>query len=40
MNTFLSGEKLRKIGFRPKYKTSREVIMHAIESNSYRYNPR
>ena len=34
MNTFLSSEKLRKIGFKPKYKTSREVIMHAIESTA------
>jgi UDP-glucose 4-epimerase len=40
VNTYLSNKKIMKIGFRPKYKTSREVIRHSIEANSKLYNPK
>ena len=32
-NSFLSNKKLKDLGFSPKYKTSREVILHTLEYN-------
>lgn len=34
VNTYLDGSKIRKMGFNPKYKTSKAVIKHAVEANS------
>ena len=36
-DTFLSNKKITEVGFKPKYKTSREVIMHTIEANRLLY---
>jgi UDP-glucose 4-epimerase len=37
IDSLLDNRRIKKIGFRPKYDTSRKVIMHAVEANKFRY---
>jgi UDP-glucose 4-epimerase len=32
-DTYLSNKKIKRLGFRPTYKTTKEVVVHAIEAN-------